>query len=123
MKRSRKKRRKGNKGKALRVHSFRRAVERYDLDLTDELRKEITGKIQRSESIPVESQSLRVSVHDVKLNTGETVRVAYDKKRGQIITFLHQDPKDYMSSMVPPSPSHTAKLARFVGIAHVLAEP
>lgn len=91
-----KKRRKGDKKKALRAHSFRRAVERYDLDLTDELRAEIIGQITSNKSSPVEVQSLRVTVHDVELTDGRTVRVAYDKKRGQIITFLYKDPKDYL---------------------------
>jgi IS30 family transposase len=91
----RRKRRKGDKKKALKAHSFRRAVERYDLDLTDELRQEIIGQITSNKSSPVEVQSHRVTIHDVELEDGTIVRVAYDKKRGQLITFLHKTPEEY----------------------------
>jgi hypothetical protein len=93
--RPQKRRRRRDKHKALRTHSFRRAVERYGLDLTDELRQEIIGKIQANKSKAVESQSNRVTIHDVELDSGQTVRVAYDKSRGELITFLHNSPEKY----------------------------
>lgn len=96
MARKRRRRRRKDKGHALRAHSFRRAVERYNLDLTPELREEIVGKIQSNKSKPVEQQSLRVSVHDVTLDSGQEVRVAYDRSRKQLITFLYKDPADYL---------------------------
>jgi len=81
---------------ALRVHSFRRAVERYpELDVTDELRAEIVGQIRSNKSTTVEKQSGRVTIHDVTLSSGHVVRVAYDKRRGCIITFLHRDESNY----------------------------
>lgn len=82
------------KEKALRVHSWRRAHERYGLDLTDELREEIISQIRTGKSIAVEKQSERVSVHDVHV-AGQVVRVAYDKSRGQLITFLFLDDSGY----------------------------
>lgn len=96
-KRRRKKKRPGKGKEALRVHSFRRALERYpELDFTKASR-EIVRKIKSGDSTPVERQSLRVVVHDVTLDSGEEVRVAYDKKRGAILTFLYKDPEDYLS--------------------------
>jgi hypothetical protein len=80
-------------------------VERYDIYLTDALRKEIVGKIQEGKSKPVEKQSGRLSVHDVELDEGKVVRVVYDKKRQQIVTFLYQDPTDYLK----PGPGRVAE--------------
>jgi len=83
-----------DKEKALRVHSWRRALERYGLDLTDELRKEIIDQIRSGKSTAVEKQSERLSIHDVHV-AGQRVRVAYDKSRGALVTFLFLDDKDY----------------------------
>jgi hypothetical protein len=89
-------RRRPPKDEALRVHSFRRALERYpELDLTDEVRAEIITAIREGKSSPVERQSNRVSVHDVTLKSGHVVRVVYDRQRGRLITFLYKDDKDY----------------------------
>ena len=99
----RKRKKRSKKNYALRVHSFRKGVERYpDLDITDEVRAKIIEAIQAGKSTPVEKQTLRVSIHDVELEPGLIVRVAYDKKRGRIITFLHRDPGDYCV-LDPPS--------------------
>ena len=57
----------------MKVHSFRRGVERYDIYLTEALRKEIIEKIRAGKSKPVEKQSARLSVHDVELDEGKTV--------------------------------------------------
>lgn len=93
-------RRKKRQGKslALEKHSFRRAIERYDLYLTEAVREEIIGKIQGNKTQHVETQSHRLSVHDVVLESGEEVRVVYDKRRQQLVTFLYKHPSEYLST-------------------------
>lgn len=71
------------KTKALRAHARRRALQRYDIELTRTLRNEIIQKIQRNESVHLETQSNRVSVHLVN-----QMRVVYDRLRKEIVTVL-----------------------------------
>ena len=79
--------RRKRKDKALRVHSRRRAYERYGIELGPASRKAIVGAIQGGLSRPVERQSLRVTVHDVEFDGG-VVRVVYDSRRKELVTFL-----------------------------------
>jgi hypothetical protein len=75
------------KADAQRSHARRRMAERYDLNLTPQVRTEIVAAIRSGRSTPVARQSNRVIVHDIAIR-GETVRVVYDRKRAEIITVL-----------------------------------
>lgn len=79
-----------DKKKSERIHSKRRAYERYGVELTSNLRDKLRGKIKRSEGTFLRKQSLRVSIWEVS-DGNITYRVAYDKKRSEIITFLTRD--------------------------------
>jgi len=70
-----------------RRHARHRAHERYGIDVVPGVRKEIIAKIRSGRSQPVETQSLRISVHDVEIN-GQIVRVVYDRQRKELVTFL-----------------------------------
>jgi hypothetical protein len=69
-------------------HAARRAVQRFGLDYTPELRDEIIGHIQSGRSTPLDRRSQRSATHRVKLNDGLTVTVAYDSLRKEVVTFL-----------------------------------
>lgn len=75
------------KTKALRAHAKLRALQRYDLDLTAKMRRRIVEAIQQQRSIHLETQSNRVSVHLVEVESRD-IRVVYDRTRKEIITVL-----------------------------------
>lgn len=79
----------GRLSKALsaRRHAMQRARERYGLVYDRDLRAQLIGIIRRGEATMVERQSNRVRVFDLPFE-GRTVRVVYDKERGEIVTFL-----------------------------------
>lgn len=79
-----------SKRDAQRRHARRRALERYGLELGAGTRARILEAIHTGRSKLVQRQSHRVVVHDVKLD-GRTVRVVYDKSRGELVTFLPAD--------------------------------
>lgn len=83
-----------SKRKTLRRHARRRTQERYGLDLTQTVRDEIIAKIRRGAAHMVERQSLRVSVQDVLLSTGDMIRVVYDNQRRELVTVLSRDEAD-----------------------------
>jgi hypothetical protein len=72
----------------MRRHARRRAAERYGLQLGRSTRTEIVGLIANSQATLVERQSLRVAVYDVTMADGYLVRVVYDRKRHELVTFL-----------------------------------
>jgi hypothetical protein len=78
----------GEKAKAQRLHARRRAVERYGIEMGRATRQEILASIRGSRSTCVERQSHRVSIHDVVLGDGVTVRVVYDRQSKEIVSFL-----------------------------------
>jgi hypothetical protein len=81
-----------SKQKAQRLHARRRALERYGMEVGNGTRQQIINAIRQGRSTHVESQSHRISVHDVTLAHEElTVRVVYDKHRKEIVTFLPQE--------------------------------
>jgi hypothetical protein len=88
------------KAKSQRKHAKRRAQERYGLWLTDSQINSITQMIRTGQAVPVERQSRRVSIYDLKVARPQDligdnsepvpVRVAFDYTRNEIITFLPQ---------------------------------
>lgn len=84
-----------NRREAIRVHAKRRAAERYGLCFGDIGEAKIVAAIQN----PKESGAVfrwrtsnRVTVFDVPFR-GQIVRVAYDKDRKAIVTFLPLPPE------------------------------
>lgn len=61
------------------------------MELGKSTREEIIAAIRNGRSLIVEKQTNRVTVHDVTLADGKTVRVVYDKHRGELVTFLPTD--------------------------------
>lgn len=70
-----------------RKHAQRRAFERYDFPFTRMQRKEIVSIIQRGEALFMRKCSNRVSEFIVSYGD-KKMRVLYDRKRHEIITFL-----------------------------------
>lgn len=81
-----------NKKTSERVHAKRRALERYGLVLTKDIRNDIRGKIKRNDGTFIRRTSRRVSIWEVELS-GDKYVVAYDTQRKEIVTFLTGDMK------------------------------
>lgn len=101
---SRKAHRRGARSKedTVRRHARERGRERYGIEMGEHMERLIIGRITSGCSIPVERQSLRVSVHDVTLEDGQHVRVVYDKERRQIVTFLPMPTRDHAAEVLSP---------------------
>ena len=69
------------------IHAKKRALERYDLNLTPELLGYFRGHIKKNKGRFIERQSRRVTIWEVDKD-GVTYKVAYDSKRHTIISFL-----------------------------------
>ncbi len=92
MVRKKKKKGKHSKDKAQYIHAQRRALERYDLEYTNELKEGIIAKIMNGNAAFVDRQSNRVSIFDVEVQ-GKSVRVVYDKQRKNIASFIPKEQK------------------------------
>jgi hypothetical protein len=75
------------KRQAERIHAKRRAKERFNMELTPEMRDKIIGKIRQGKAILVERQSLRTSKYMLVVSD-QLVLVIYDKNRHEIVTLL-----------------------------------
>lgn len=69
-------------------HAKRRAWERFGWNLSDAELRGLANRVRRREASFVEKQSNRVSLFDLRYR-GKTCRVAYDKSRQSILTFLN----------------------------------
>lgn len=81
------------KHKAQKIHSRRRAMERYGINPSRALHDEWVRRIQSGDfkqARPLEKQSVRLTVFQLE-HDGEVVRVVYDKTRKQIVTVLPKD--------------------------------
>jgi hypothetical protein len=76
-----------SKHKAQILHARRRAKERFDLELTPKLRRQLIADIQAGRAWFVYRQSNRVSIWRVAVGK-LTARVVYDSVRKSIVTFL-----------------------------------
>jgi len=76
-----------NKKRALRVHAKRRAKVRYGLTINKFKRRQIIYLIQGGKSKLLKKHSQRVSEWETVFE-GKKLRLLYDKKRKEIITFL-----------------------------------
>lgn len=73
--------------KAMRLHANRRARERYGIDLTDEVYKEIITNIKTKRGVP--GKKITCRVWQVRTHyKGRRLYVVYDRKREALITFL-----------------------------------
>ncbi|MBU0534596.1 MAG: hypothetical protein ABIJ82_03400 [Patescibacteria group bacterium] len=89
-------RRKGRKNWKKRYeidHSRERALERYNIQLTNELRSQIIDAIKRKEAILIQKESLRRSLWKVHISGYPEMVVVYDKYRKEILTVLHDTDK------------------------------
>lgn len=68
-------------------HAKLRALERYDIRLTDHEYKNLCHMIQIGSSKIIEKQSNRATVHLIEWNNIK-MKVVYDKERKTIVTFL-----------------------------------
>ena len=93
-----------DKAQGERQHARRRAEERYDIDYNRHARRDIIAAIQKNKGILVKRQSQRVTLWYVEYN-GEYVKVAYDRNRKEIITFLPvwKDELERCSKKNPPT--------------------
>ena len=84
---------KGSKAHAQRVHAFNRCAQRNGVLLTDIELESMCKSIRNQEATFIKRQSNRVTIWDVDLANGtdKTVRVVYDKRTKQIVTFLPED--------------------------------
>lgn len=75
------------KKKALIAHSYKRCLERHDIELTCTLRDEIKKQICNGVARFIEKQSNRVSKFEVFIEE-KFLTILWDKKRKVIITAL-----------------------------------
>ena len=81
-----------NRIQSMRVHTRRRVKERYGIEFTASLRKQVIYKIQSGQSIYAGKQSVSRSFHFVDVEVDdETVKMLfiYDKTRNELKTALH----------------------------------
>lgn len=76
-----------SKKRAQRIHAKRRCRERYGISLGRKKYYEIIRMIRSGNSQVVKRKSNRTTIHNIKYK-GLDMTVVYDKKRGQIATFL-----------------------------------
>lgn len=87
------KRGKNSKKKAQFRHAKMRALERYDLDLRDEDINNIVEIIRSHKSKSLAKQSNNISINELTYKEC-VVKVAYDRQRKSIATFIPAD-SDY----------------------------
>lgn len=76
-----------SKKTASRNHFKQRMNERFGIKLTTSQCKDIVNLIQKGKTRFVEQQSLRVSIHEIKINE-MLIHVVYDKIRKTPVTAL-----------------------------------
>jgi hypothetical protein len=90
--------------RAQRVHACRRALKRFDIVLTDELRRTFihlieTGKLEKiRESLRRRGNGL-MQVYAVQ-HAGKDMHIVYDTVTRNIVSFLYPDPTMYLYEMV-----------------------
>ena len=100
-------RRKMNKQKSERRHAFHRFAERFGCGLSNVTYKEMIQQIQDGKATFVRKQSNRVSIWRL-LYDDKVVRVAYDKERHQIVTFMPEEAEE--TEMHPNEPKKLSEL-------------
>lgn len=68
-----------------RTHAKKRALERYNLELNQDSYNELSEKAKQATVI--KRTSHRVTIREI-VHNGEMMKVVYDSKRHQIVTFL-----------------------------------
>lgn len=86
--RTRRKLKKKHKYAAQRYHAKRRLLQRYGIELTDELRLDMISQIASGKAKFIERQSRRITVHLVRAEQDTFVPAVYDSNRKEIVTFL-----------------------------------
>lgn len=71
-------------------HAKKRALERHEIDLTQEDFKKIKDMIESGRSELLKKQSHRVSIRKIILNNNEYV-IVYDHNRKTVVSFLPKD--------------------------------
>ena len=83
-----------SKARSQRDHFKRRVQQRYGVTIDKRLYRDIIERIQRGEAVPIEKQSLRLTVFGVTIEAeGEVVdmRVVYDRDRKTLVTVLPKE--------------------------------
>lgn len=70
-----------------RIHAGRRLWERYQIVYTDQLRNSLIKCIKNGNSSVSTKSSNRKIIHHL-IHSGTMLILVYDKKRGEIVTFL-----------------------------------
>jgi hypothetical protein len=81
-----------SKSTAQRIHAKRKFMKRVGIQLTPELRRELSTKILTRKAELVQKQSNRISIYDVKHTVkgkSETFRLVFDRMRKNIVTILN----------------------------------
>ena len=91
-----------SKKEAERKHSKRRAYERYNFELTKEMRSRIIGIIRNQKASFLGRTSRNRTIWMVELDR-KFFKVVYDKKRHELVTFLpypgHEIQSTYVNEM------------------------
>ena len=85
MKKKRRTKRDGQK-----IHAKKRALQRYGIDVNSKLLHELIKQIQSGKSNYLERKTHRISIHLVHYE-GKSFKVAYDKTRQNICSFLPKE--------------------------------
>ena len=73
---------------AERKHGTKRALQRYSIHLTRQIRTQIIGKIQHKDGVFIGKISNRMTIWKISTPDCSEVIVVYDKKRKELVTFL-----------------------------------
>jgi hypothetical protein len=90
--------------RAQRVHACRRALKRFDIVLTDELRRTFihlieAGKLEKIRESPRRRGNGLMQVYAVQ-HAGKDMHIVYDTVTKNIVSFLYPDPTMYLYEMV-----------------------
>ena len=69
------------------LHAKRRAKERYGIEFNRKQHDEIVALIRSGRFILKQEQSARIRIYDI-VYMQQDMRIVYDKKRGQVVSFL-----------------------------------
>lgn len=86
---------------AARIHSTRRAYERFGIHISKARRREMVKDIKAARAKFVERQSLSITVWEFEVD-GEKMHTVYNKELGEIVTVLpaNRDRLDEVSQML-----------------------
>ena len=117
MARRTKPKRRRSKSAGQKVHTKQRALERFDIFLSDEEYRDIATSIRRGKAEFVKKQSNRVSLHRVELSGGQGAIAVYDSIRKTVVTLLFDKCKTQNRRQGPAEEDKGMKISEAMRLA------